>query len=719
MIMKKALLTLFFIFSLNVIYAQINITVNVTTITCLDDASITITASGGSGSYLYSIDGITFQTSNTFTSLPAGTYTITVKDSNNLTASQMIDILQPNPLDLQLTATLDVPTSTLIAQVFGGTPPYTYEWSFNGSVIVGEDSEFLFILSLPDGIVCVTVTDVNGCIQSACQQIQGNPVVANDDTINMSSSNIIFTSPVSVLTNDTINGIPATSSNTTLTAITVPSGFLLNANGTISMLPGVSAGTYTISYQICYNPYAACDIANALITIVDEGFILNAYVDLNGNSMQDSNEQNFNLGTFNYELNNSGTINSIVSSSGNALIPETNTANTYNFTYQVPAQYQAQYFCSTSYSNSSITTGNVTILNFPVIQIPYIDLSVNLLPNGAPPRPGFTYNNLLVYSNLGNQNIASGTITFNHDSAVSIVSTSETTTPTTNGFTFDFVNLLPNETKSILITMQVPTIPAVSLGQLVTNVSSVTIPSGDVLTMNNNSAITQTIIGSYDPNDKSESHGGEIVHSTFTSDDYLTYTIQFENTGTADAINVKIDDLLDSKLDVSTVRMVSSSANYTMTKSGSQLTWNFNNINLPPSNGSSTIGHGYITFQIKPTAGYSIGDVIPNFANIYFDFNPAIVTPICNTEFVTALSNEVFVFEGLNYYPNPIENVFNISNNSLINQIKIYTINGRMIHNENIDALDSTIDLSSINSGIYFAKVTSNGLEKTIKIIKK
>lgn len=717
--MKKALLTLFFIFSLNVIYAQINITVNVTTITCLDDASITITATGGSGSYLYSIDGITFQTSNTFTSLPAGTYTITVKDSNNLTASQMIDILQPNPLDLQLTATLDVPTSTLIAQVFGGTPPYTYEWLFNGSVIVGEDSEFLFILSLPDGIVCVTVTDVNGCIQSACQQIQGNPVIANDDTINMSSSNIIFTSPVSVLTNDTINGIPATSSNTTLTAITIPSGFLLNANGTISVLPGVSAGTYTISYQICYNPYAACDTANALITIIDEGFILNAYVDLNGNSIQDSNEQNFNLGTFNYELNDSGTINSIVSSSGNALIPETNTANTYNFTYQVPAQYQAQYFCSTSYSNSSITTGNVTILNFPVIQIPYIDLSVNLLPNGAPPRPGFTYNNLLVYSNLGNQNIASGTITFSHDSAVSIVSTSETTTPTTNGFTFDFINLLPNETKSILITMQVPTIPAVSLGQLVTNVSSVTIPSGDVLTMNNNSAITQTIIGSYDPNDKSESHGGEIVHSTFTSDDYLTYTIQFENTGTADAINVKIDDLLDSKLDVSTVRMVSSSANYTMTKSGSQLTWNFNNINLPPSNGSSTIGHGYITFQIKPTAGYSIGDVIPNFANIYFDFNPAIVTPICNTEFVMALSNEVFVFEGLNYYPNPIENVFNISNKSLINQIKIYTINGRMIHNENIDALDSTIDLSSINSGIYFAKVTSNGLEKTIKIIKK
>lgn len=718
--MKRTLLSLFLIFNLSIVFAQINITTNVVNIPCTNVSELTIIATGGVSPYQYSIDGTTYQASNVFISLPSGTYTAIVKDSNNTTASQTFIILQSNPLNVSLAGTLDVPMSTLVSQVFGGAPPYTYQWSYNGVNIAGANTEFLNVLTLPTGIVCVTVIDANGCIQNACQQIQGNPVIANDDIINMASSNSIFTSSVSVLSNDVIDGVPMQNfNNIAVTPIAIPTGFLLNNNGTISVLPGVQSGVYSISYQVCYLLYGSCDTANATITIVDEGFILNAFVDLNGNNIQDTNEQNFSFGTFNYELNTSGTINSIVSSSGNAFVSESNIANTYSFTYQIPTQYQAQYSCSTSYSNSSIATGNVTILNFPVIQIPYMDLSINLIPSGPPPRPGFTYNNLLLYENLGNQNITSGTITFYHDNAVSIVTTSETTIPTTNGFTFDFVNLLPNETRFILITMQVPTIPTVILGQLVTNTSSITIPSEDVLTTNNTSTLSQTIVGSYDPNDKSESHGEKIVHSTFTSNDFLTYTIQFENTGTAEAINVKVDDILDSKLDASTVRMISSSADYIMTKNGSQLSWNFNNINLPPSNGSSTIGHGYITFQIKPTAGYSIGDVIPNIANIYFDFNPAIVTPVCNTEFVTPLTNETFAFEGLNYYPNPIDKVINISNNLLIDKIQIFTISGQAVYENEINALHTTIDFSLINSGIYFAKVSSNGLEKMIKIIKK
>lgn len=721
--MKKTLLSLFLIFNLSVVFAQINITLSVTSPNCFGDNSgtITILATGGTGSYLYSLDGVTYQSSSVFTSLQAGNYIVVVIDTNNVTANQAVTITQPSPLTVQLAGTLDVPMSTISAQVFGGTLPYTYQWSFNGVVIAGATSDFLNVLSFPSGIVCVEVVDSLGCISvGTCMQIQGNPVNANDDTINMASSNVIFTSSVSVLSNDTINGVPMQNSNNiTVAAIAIPTGFLLNTNGTISVLPGVQSGVYSISYQVCSLPIGSCDTANAIVIIVDEGFILNAYVDLNGNSIQDSNEQNFSLGTFNYELNNNGVVNSIISSSGNAFISESNTANTYGFTFQIPTQYQAQYSCSTSYSNISITSGSVTTINFPVTQIPYVDLSVNLIPSGAQPRPGFTYNNYLLYKNLGNQNIASGTITFAHDNVVSIISTSEVTTPITNGFTFDFVNLLPNETRSILITMQVPTIPTVSLGQTVTNNTTITVPTGDVLVDNNTSNLTQTIVGSYDPNDKSESHGGEIVHSTFTSIDYLTYTIQFENTGTADAINVKVEDLLDSKLDASTVRMISSSSDYTMTRLGSQLIWNFNGINLPPSNGSATIGHGFIAFQIKPTVGYSIGDIIPNFAEIYFDFNPAIITPVCNTEFVTALANETFVFEGLNYYPNPVENSLNISNNLIIDEIQVNSFTGQTIYNKKLNDYSTEINLANLNSGIYFVKILSNGFEKTLKIIRE
>ena len=76
--------------------------------------------------------------------------------------------------------------------------------------------------------------------------------------------------------------------------------------------------------------------------------------------------------------------------------------------------------------------------------------------------------------------MASGTVTFTKDSALTITTISEATaTTTTTGFTYNFTNLLPNETRTIYVTMSTPTIPTVSLGQLVTNYASITIPIGD------------------------------------------------------------------------------------------------------------------------------------------------------------------------------------------------------------------------------------------------
>lgn len=52
------------------------------------DGSVVVTGtSGGNGGYTYSIDGTTFQSSNAFTGLLTGNYTITVKDANGCTAT--------------------------------------------------------------------------------------------------------------------------------------------------------------------------------------------------------------------------------------------------------------------------------------------------------------------------------------------------------------------------------------------------------------------------------------------------------------------------------------------------------------------------------------------------------------------------------------------------------------------------------------------------------
>src|SRR5205814_5335073 len=57
--------------------------------------SVTVAGSGGTSPYSYAIDGTTFDANGTFSSLGAGSYTITVKDANGCTTTQGVTITQP------------------------------------------------------------------------------------------------------------------------------------------------------------------------------------------------------------------------------------------------------------------------------------------------------------------------------------------------------------------------------------------------------------------------------------------------------------------------------------------------------------------------------------------------------------------------------------------------------------------------------------------------
>ena len=55
-----------------------------------DDGQATVNATGGDGPYEFSLDNSTFQSSNTFSDLAAGNYTVTVKDANGCTKNRPI-----------------------------------------------------------------------------------------------------------------------------------------------------------------------------------------------------------------------------------------------------------------------------------------------------------------------------------------------------------------------------------------------------------------------------------------------------------------------------------------------------------------------------------------------------------------------------------------------------------------------------------------------------
>jgi uncharacterized repeat protein (TIGR01451 family) len=694
-------------------------------------------------SYVWELNGVVLPQQTQSVSIlgnPAGIYTVTVTDAAGCVVSASItitsvctlpapvtEVVQPscsNPGSITIT---NVPDGSILLYAIDGGAPQTatgtgvitipvtidngshyYTFNFSGDCISESTSVAIYGLAGPQISASGTYFDFN-----ANGYVDVGDVINYVYTVTNSGcspiNDITVDSSISAVTGGPLGALAAgASDNTTFTGTHAITQIEINTGHVYEL----------VILQV--NGSAVFQWSTDVTFDVSDGIGFLAFIDTNGNGIKDLAEVEYTGGEFTYQLNNDAIVHHIGANQSFYLY-ESNPATLYDLNFSVYASNASHYFTTASYNDISVAANSgITTYNFPITVIPFTDLSVSLYNYSTPPRPGFLHSNYLLYRNNGTQVIPSGTVTFTKADPLTIVDVSQSgTTITPTGFTYDFTNLLPGESRLIHVSLQVPTIPTVALGNTLTNVASVSIPSGDINTANNTSSLSQIIVGSYDPNDKTESHGGKIVHAGFGADDYLTYTIRFENTGTASAINVAVADILDNQLEETSVRTVASSHAYTFERVGKNLSWKFNGILLPPSVANTTIGHGYVVFQVKPKPGFVIGDVIPNSADIYFDFNPAIVTEPCVTEFVNALSTEDFAFSHFQFSPNPVTNTLFVSNDTTIENLTISSVLGQNVYEKPIQAMQSEVDLSVLSPGIYLVKATTKTSAKTFKIVKE
>ncbi|NSW46183.1 MAG: SprB repeat-containing protein, partial [Bacteroidales bacterium] len=265
------------------------------------DGYITINAQGGTGAYSYSLNGGTAQSSNTFSGLTAGTYTVVVSDANGCSYT-LNNILISNPSQLTATANASSQVScnnaadgyiTITAQ--GGTGAYSY--SLNGGTAQNSNT----FTGLTAGTYTVVVSDANGCSYTLNNILISNPsqLTATANASSQVSCNNAADGYITITAQGgtgaysySLNGSTAQSSNTFngLTAgtytvvVSDANGCSYTLNNIIIANPDQLTATANASSQVSCN-----NAADGQITITAQGGTGAYSYSLNGGTAQSSN----------------------------------------------------------------------------------------------------------------------------------------------------------------------------------------------------------------------------------------------------------------------------------------------------------------------------------------------------------------------------------------------------------------------------------------------
>ncbi|RMG84026.1 MAG: HYR domain-containing protein, partial [Bacteroidetes bacterium] len=193
-----------------------------------NDGTASANPSGGTPPYLYEWNN--GATTPTIENLPPGNYCVTVIDDQGCSQSGCVDVLSVDCSTISSTITTsdetcaDANDGTAAITTTGGTPPYQYIWSDNGTGAVRTD--------LDAGIYSVTCTDAAGCTTTLTNILIGGPP------------------PIALSMSSTMESAPGAGDGT---ATADPAGgignftFLWNTNDTTPTIEGLVGGFYCVT----------------------------------------------------------------------------------------------------------------------------------------------------------------------------------------------------------------------------------------------------------------------------------------------------------------------------------------------------------------------------------------------------------------------------------------------------------------------------------------
>jgi hypothetical protein len=233
--------------------------------------------------------------------------------------------------------------------------------------------------------------------------------------------------------------------------------------------------------------------------------------------------------------------------------------------------------------------------------------------------------------------------------------------------------------------------------------------ASDCDSSNNQQNVCQVLNGSYDPNHiqllDTEPVSNYVYDMEITANQqWYTYRIQFQNTGTAPAQTVAVTDVLPSFFDPSSAELLSSSHNCILANTGDgTLRFLHYNINLPDSSADMAGSIGTVVFRVRTDMNLMPGQEVLNQASIVFDVNAPVITNQARIHWpeITGITGAT---AGLQLQPNP-SNDFVVISGSVQGTLRMFDVSGRECLKMPVSGTQPVISVAHLPAGLYLVQM--------------
>lgn len=354
------------------------------------------------------------------------------------------------------------------------------------------------------------------------------------------------------------------------------------------------------------------------------------------------------------------------------------------------------------------------------------DFAVTLTPDiqdlraymyADPARPGFDNQVYLRCENYGTTEV-DATLTLTFDADQSWLGSSVTpASQTGNAATWSFPAMPIGSVQQIVVDLN--TAANVPLGTSIVHTLIADPVVSDETALDNTATCTDSVVGSYDPNDKLLSPARLTPDEVAAGSTPIEYTIRFQNTGTFHAERVVILDTLSNDLQWESMTFVASSHDQHWYITDGVLHVIHNDINLPDSTTDEPASQGFFTFRMLPKTNLGDGSVITNIAHIVFDFNEPIITPpAVFTVDVDAAVSEVQGTRTVLLSPNPAHDRIQVRMAAAGTALYVITDLLGRTRSTGLLQPDGWIDVGSLTDGVYFLEVAYGPQRRVERFVK-